>query len=302
MALIQLLESNTLFFLSFVAVFSLTVGSFLNVVIHRLPIMMQSTWREQCTEFLAEENNTVSESAATTATKEKNEKYNLLVPRSACPKCGHQITALENIPVVSYMWLKGRCANCQTAISKRYPIIELMTAILSVLVAWRFGFSWECLAALFLTWSLIALSIIDFDHKLLPDDITLSFLWIGILLNLFGLFTDSTSSIIGAIAGYLSLWSVYWAFKLLTGKEGMGYGDFKLLAMLGAWMGWQTLPGIILLSSFVGAVIGISLIVFRGRDRNIPIPFGPYLAIAGWIYLLWGTHITQLYFSFAGIQ
>ena len=228
MALIQLLERNTLFFISFVGIFSLAVGSFLNVVIHRLPIMMQSTWREQCTEFLAEENADA---------EDKKEKYNLLLPRSACPKCGHQITALENIPVVSYLWLKGRCSNCQTAISKRYPIIELMTAILSVLVAWRFGFSWECLAALFLTWSLIALSVIDFDHTLLPDDITLSFLWIGILLNLFGLFTDSTSSIIGAIAGYLSLWSVYWAFKLLTGKEGMGYGDFKLLTMLGAWIG-----------------------------------------------------------------
>ena len=299
MALVQLLETNTLFFICFVGAFSLAVGSFLNVVIHRLPIMMQSTWRDQCTEFLSGDNSTAE---ANSATEEKKEKYNLLVPRSACPKCGHQITALENIPVVSYLWLKGRCSNCQTAISKRYPIIELMTAILSVLVAWRFGFSWECLAALFLTWSLIALSMIDFDHKLLPDDITLSFLWIGVILGLFGLFTDSTSSIIGAIAGYLSLWSVYWAFKLLTGKEGMGYGDFKLLAMLGAWMGWQTLPGIILLSSFVGAIIGISLIVFRGRDRNIPIPFGPYLAIAGWIYLLWGTHITQLYFSIAGIQ
>ncbi|WP_455199861.1 prepilin peptidase [Kaarinaea lacus] len=299
MALVQLLETNTLFFICFVGAFSLAVGSFLNVVIHRLPIMMQSIWREQCTEFLSGDDKSTEENSGT---EKKKQQYNLLVPRSACPKCGHQITALENIPVVSYLWLKGRCSNCQTAISKRYPIIELMTAILSVLVAWRFGFSWECLAALFLTWSLIALSMIDFDHKLLPDDITLSFLWIGIILGLFGLFTDSTSSIIGAIAGYLSLWSVYWAFKLLTGKEGMGYGDFKLLAMLGAWMGWQTLPGIILLSSFVGAIIGISLILFRGRDRNIPIPFGPYLAIAGWIYLLWGTQITELYFSIAGIQ
>jgi leader peptidase (prepilin peptidase)/N-methyltransferase len=298
MALIQLLETNTLFFICFVAVFSLAVGSFLNVVIHRLPIMMQSAWREQCTEFLASD----AQAGENAATVEKKEKYNLFVPRSACPKCGHQITALENIPVLSYLWLKGRCAGCQTPISKRYPIIEIMTALLSVLVAWQFGFSWQCLAALFLTWALIALSVIDFDHKLLPDDITLSFLWIGILLNLFGLYTDSTSSIIGAIAGYLSLWSVYWAFKLLTGKEGMGYGDFKLLAMLGAWMGWQTLPGIVLLSSFVGAIIGISLIIFRGRDKNIPIPFGPYLAIAGWIYLLWGSHITQLYFSIAGIR
>ena len=298
MALIELLETSTLFFISFVAIFSLAVGSFLNVVIHRLPVMMQTAWREQCTRFLADESG-----AADTPTKEQGkEKYNLLVPRSACPKCGHQITALENIPVLSYLWLKGRCAGCQTPISKRYPVIEIMTALLSVIVAWQFGFSWQCLAALCLTWALIALSVIDFDHKLLPDDITLSFLWIGILLNLFGLFTDSTSSIIGATAGYLSLWSVYWAFKLLTGKEGMGYGDFKLLAMLGAWMGWQSLPGIVLLSSFVGAIIGIALIVFRGRDKNIPIPFGPYLAIAGWIYLLWGDQITQLYFSIAGIR
>jgi len=298
MALIELLETSTLFFISFVAIFSLAVGSFLNVVIHRLPVMMQTAWRQQCTEFLADESG-----ATDTATKEQEkEKYNLLVPRSACPKCGHQITALENIPVLSYLWLKGRCAGCQTPISKRYPVIEIMTALLSVIVAWQFGFSWQCLAALCLTWALIALSVIDFDHKLLPDDITLSFLWIGILLNLFGLFTDTTSSIIGAIAGYLSLWSVYWAFKLLTGKEGMGYGDFKLLAMLGAWMGWQSLPGIVLLSSFVGAIIGIALIVFRGRDKNIPIPFGPYLAIAGWIYLLWGDQITQLYFSIAGIR
>ncbi|MCI0507718.1 MAG: A24 family peptidase [Gammaproteobacteria bacterium] len=298
MALFHLLETNPYFFISFVAVFSLAVGSFLNVVIHRLPVMMHTAWREQCTEFLTPESN----STDNTLTAEKKEKYNLLVPRSACPKCGHQITALENIPVLSYLWLKGRCSGCQTPISKRYPIIELMTALLSVVAAWQFGFSWQCLAALSLTWALIALSVIDFDHKLLPDDITLSFLWIGLVLNLFGLFTDSTSSIIGAIAGYLSLWSVYWAFKRLTGKEGMGYGDFKLLAMLGAWMGWQSLPGIILLSSFVGAIIGISLIVFCGRDKNIPIPFGPYLAIAGWVYLLWGTHITQWYFSLAGIQ
>jgi len=299
MALIELLETNTPFFIFFVALFSLAVGSFLNVVIHRLPLMMQREWREQCTEFLSPD----SETESTIATKvEKQEKYNLVVPRSACPKCGHQITAMENIPVLSYLWLKGRCAECQTPISKRYPIIEIMTALLSVLVAWQFGFSWQCLAALFLTWALIALSVIDFDHKLLPDDITLPFLWIGIVLNLFGLFTESSSSIIGAIAGYLSLWSVYWAFKLLTGKEGMGYGDFKLLSMLGAWMGWQALPGIVLLSSFVGAVIGIGLIVFRGRDKNIPIPFGPYLAIAGWIYLLWGNDITQMYFSIAGIR
>ena len=287
---IALFELNPVLYLSTLFVLGLTVGSFLNVVIYRLPVMMQREWRQDCLEFLEQP----AEAGA--------EKFTLSTPRSRCGVCGHQITALENIPVLSYLWLKGRCAGCQTPISKRYPVIEIMTALLSVIVAWQFGFSWQCLAALCLTWALIALSVIDFDHKLLPDDITLSFLWIGILLNLFGLFTDPTSSIIGATAGYLSLWSVYWAFKLLTGKEGMGYGDFKLLAMLGAWMGWQSLPGIVLLSSFVGAIIGISLIVFRGRDKNIPIPFGPYLAIAGWIYLLWGDQITQLYFSIAGIR
>jgi leader peptidase (prepilin peptidase)/N-methyltransferase len=300
MALIHLLETHSGFFLLFVALFSLAVGSFLNVVIHRLPIMMQTAWRNQCIEFLDADKQTASD---TLETKDHAQKpYNLLVPRSACPACGHQITALENIPVVSYLWLKGRCSNCQTPISIRYPIIELMTAVLSVLIAWQFGFSWQCLAALFFTWALIAASVIDFDHKLLPDDITLPFLWVGILLGLLGTFTDTTSSIIGAVAGYLSLWTVYWLFKLLTGKEGMGYGDFKLLAMLGAWMGWQALPGIILLSSFVGAVIGISLILLRGRDKNIPIPFGPYLAIAGWIYFLWGSQINEAYFSFAGIR
>ena len=304
MELIHALETHSGFFLFAVGLLSLLVGSFLNVVIHRLPIMLKTEWRDQCTEFLAEDNQQESRSETTNPEKTTpgKQKYNLMVPRSSCPKCGHQITAWENVPVLSYLWLKGRCSNCKTPISKRYPIIELMTAVLSVIVAWHFGFTWQCAAALLLTWSLIALSLIDFDHKLLPDDITLSLLWLGILLNLFGVFTDSMSSIIGAVAGYLSLWSVYWLFKLVTGKEGMGYGDFKLLAMLGAWMGWQTLPGIVLLSSFVGAIIGVSLIVFRGRDKNIPIPFGPYLAIAGWIYLLWGSHITNLYFSVSGLQ
>ena len=299
MALIHALETHPGLFLIFIAVFSLAVGSFLNVVIHRLPLMMQTAWREQCLEFLGvSENGPDSQPIK----EHSQNSYNLFVPRSACPRCGHQISALENIPVFSYIWLKGRCANCQTPISKRYPLIEIMTTLLSIVIAWHFGFSWQCLAALFFTWALIAASVIDFDHKLLPDDITLSFLWIGILLNIFGMFTDSTSSIIGAVAGYLALWSVYWAFKLLTGKEGMGYGDFKLLAMLGAWMGWQALPGIVLLSSLVGAIIGISLILFRGRDKNIPIPFGPYLAIAGWIYFLWGSWINEAYFSFAGIR
>jgi len=336
MTLSQALASNTPFLLSCAGILGLIVGSFLNVVIHRLPQMMHKAWREQCLDYL--ENNhldnenpknedqneqnldnaklersqnddagTIDQSAVSAATTnpplgKATEKYNLMVPRSACPACGHAITAVENIPVISYLALKGRCAGCKTPISSRYPIIEASTGLLSVIVAWHFGFSLQCAAALILTWSLIALSVIDFDHKLLPDDITLPLLWIGLLLNIGALFTDSTSSLIGAIAGYLSLWGVYWAFKLLTRKEGMGYGDFKLLAMLGAWMGWQSLPGIVLLSSFVGAAIGIALILFRGRDKNIPIPFGPYLAIAGWIYLLWGDQITQVYFNVAGIR
>lgn len=298
MAFIELLESNQAFFLVIVSLFSLAVGSFLNVVIHRLPIMMQREWRTQCIDLLAEENPDLNKNGD----KEKVEKYNLVVPRSACPKCGHQITAAENIPVISYLLLKGKCSGCGTPIGKRYPIIELATMVFSVVVAWHFGFGWQCFAALFLTWALIAASVIDFDHKLLPDDITLPFLWVGIFINLFGWFASSYDSIIGAIAGYLSLWSVYWIFKLLTGKEGMGYGDFKLLGVFGAWLGWQALPGIVLLSSMVGALVGIALIVIKGRDKNIPIPFGPYLATAGWIYMLWGEQLTQMYFSFAGIQ
>lgn len=298
MALVELLQTNQTFFLIFVGAFSLAVGSFLNVVIHRLPIMMKNEWRTQCIDYLAEEEAKVNNYNK----EESSEKYNLVVPRSACPKCGHQITASENIPVISYLLLKGKCSQCKTPIGIRYPAIELATMIFSIVVAWHFGFSWPCLAALFLTWALICASVIDFDHKLLPDDITLPFLWIGIVINLFGWFTTIQDSVIGAVAGYLSLWSVYWLFKLLTGKEGMGYGDFKLLAVFGAWLGWQALPGIILLSSMVGALVGITLIVVKGRDKNIPIPFGPYLAAAGWIYLMWGDQLTQMYFSMAGIR
>ncbi|NOZ54626.1 MAG: prepilin peptidase [Gammaproteobacteria bacterium] len=304
MTLSQALATNPAFLLGSVAILGLVVGSFLNVVIYRLPKMMNITWREQCLDYLENDHSEDTNTDTTTSQARENttEKYNLMVPRSACPACGHPITALQNIPVISYLALKGRCATCKTPIPSRYPIIEATTAILSVIVAWHFGFTGQCLAALTLTWALIALSVIDIDHKLLPDNITLPFLWLGLLINLNAGLTDSNSSIIGAVAGYLSLWSVYWAFKLLTRKEGMGYGDFKLLAMLGAWMGWQSLPGIVLLSSFVGAAIGIALILFRGRDKNSPIPFGPYLAIAGWIYLLWGDQITQVYFNIAGIQ
>ena len=277
-----------LFILS-AGVLGLIVGSFLNVVIHRLPQMMEREWRAQCAELSG-----APQTPAPTC-------FDLLHPPSHCPHCQRHVRPLENIPLLSYLWLRGRCAGCSAHISLRYPIVEVSTALLSALVAWHFGATAAGLAALPLTWALIALSVIDFDHQLLPDSITLPFLWGGLGLSLFGVFVDSETAIIGALAGYLSLWSVYIVFKLVTGKQGMGHGDFKLLAMLGAWLGWQALPVIILLSSLLGALVGIALIVIRGRDKNVPIPFGPYLALAGWISLLWGKDLTQAYLQFAGL-
>jgi len=260
----------------------LMVGSFLNVVIHRLPKMMEREWREQCSTMGGEGTPPAA-------------PYNLVVPRSACPSCDHMISAWENIPVISWLILRGRCAHCKTPISPRYPIVEALTGIISGYVAWRFGFGPTALAALLFTWALIALTFVDFDTQLLPDSITQPLLWLGLLLNLNGLFTGLDSALVGAVAGYLVLWSVYWMFKLIAKKEGMGYGDFKLLAAIGAWLGWQMLPLVILLSSLVGAVVGISLILFAGHGRQIPIPFGPYLAGGGLIALLWGKQITQAY-------
>jgi len=228
---------------------------------------------------------------------QQEERYNLMVPRSACPHCGHAITAMENIPLLSWLWLKGRCRECQAPISARYPLVELLTALLSLVVAATFPPGWGLLAALLLTWVLVALTFIDLDKMLLPDQLTLPLLWGGLLFNLAGGFVPLADAVIGAMAGYLVLWSLYWAFKLLTGKEGMGYGDFKLLAALGAWLGWQALPIVLLLSSLVGAIIGISLILLRNHHQNKPIPFGPYLAIAGWIALLWGDTITRWYLT-----
>lgn len=253
--------------------------------------MMERDWQNQCNDFLTNNNN-----LETLPSNDHNqEPFNLMVPASTCPHCGHKIRAWENIPVISYLCLRGKCSSCKSGISIRYPIIELMTGLLSVAAIYHVGINWNGLAALVFTWSLIAATMIDFDTYLLPDDITLPLLWLGLIANSFGSFTDLPSALWGAVAGYLSLWSVYKLFKLITGKEGMGYGDFKLLAALGAWMGWQMLPQIILLSSLVGAVIGISMIVIRGRDKNIPIPFGPYLAIAGWIAFVWGDTINQSY-------
>ena len=288
-AVLLVLQGNPVLFIFVVGLFSLFVGSFLNVVIHRLPIMMENGWRQECQEFLG----TCSENK-TEETKEA-EPYNLMVPRSRCPSCNTLITASQNIPVLSYILLKGKCGNCGTHISAQYPLIELITMVLSMIVAYELGFGWQAVAGVVITWALVALSVIDLKHTLLPDDITLPLLWMGLLASLVPVFVEPQTAIVGAAAGYLSLWSVYWLFKLVTGKEGMGYGDFKLLAMFGAWLGWQSLPTIILLSSVVGAVVGISLIVVRGRDRNIPIPFGPYLAAAGWLAMLYGDSIQKMY-------
>ncbi|MBL0434551.1 prepilin peptidase [Aeromonas hydrophila] len=273
-------------YFSLVFLFSLMIGSFLNVVIHRLPIMLEREWQAEYLGYFNPETQ-----------PQQEERYNLMVPRSACPHCGHAITAMENIPLLSWLWLKGRCRECQAPISARYPLVELLTALLSLVVAATFPPGWGLLAALLLTWVLVALTFIDLDKMLLPDQLTLPLLWGGLLFNLTGGFVPLADAVIGTMAGYLVLWSLYWAFKLLTGKEGMGYGDFKLLAALGAWLGWQALPIVLLLSSLVGAFIGIGLILLRNHHQNKPIPFGPYLAIAGWIALLWGDTITRWYLT-----
>ena len=302
-----LTTSNTTWIV-FVFLFSLLIGSFLNVVIHRVPIMLEREWRAQAEQIVAQQaSGAEGLPPALAPAASSHAPYNLFIPRSACPGCGAMITAAQNIPVISWLILRGKCAKCGNPISIRYPIVELSTAILSALVAWKFGFVWYTGAALVLTWMLVALTVIDIDHQLLPDNMTLPLMWLGLLLSLaatipsIGLPIDPRSSIIGAVAGYLSLWSVFHLFKLLTGKEGMGYGDFKLFAAFGAWFGWQMLPLIIMLSAFAGAAIGIGLIVIRGRDRNIPIPFGPYLAVAGWIALMWGDRLVDSYLRMSGM-
>lgn len=279
-------------FTAFACLLGLLVGSFLNVVIYRLPIMMQRNWRKECADYLQIDTKELAL---------PQEPFNLVLPLSRCPHCNTLIKPRHNIPIISYLFLKGRCPICRNPISSRYPIIEALTAIASAIVAWHFGYTLQTVFALILTWSLIALSFIDIDHQLLPDNITLPVLWLGLFLSLFGLFVDTRASIIGAIAGYLILWTVFHLFKLATGKEGMGYGDFKLLALFGAWLGWQHLPAIILLSSLVGAVVGLSMIIIVKRDHNIPIPFGPYLAAAGWIALLWGNELNHFYLTATGL-
>ncbi len=285
-----ILQSSPILLTVLVLIMGLLIGSFLNVVIYRLPVMMDRDWRKECTEYLELDSS-----------EENNESFNLTFPLSRCPNCNTAIKPYQNIPVISYIFLGGKCAECKSAISLRYPLIEAFTGISSAVIAWHFGYSIEMLFALLLTWSLITLSFIDIDHQLLPDSITLPMLWLGLFLSLFSIYTDTNSSIIGAVAGYLSLWIVYQLFKLATGKEGMGFGDFKLLALFGAWLGWQYLPIIILLSSLVGAVIGISMVIFSKKDHNIPIPFGPYLAAAGWLALVWGEQINTAYLNAIGL-
>ncbi|HEX5339924.1 MAG TPA: A24 family peptidase [Gammaproteobacteria bacterium] len=289
MSIVLLIESSPVLFIVLSGLLGLVIGSFLNVVIYRLPLMLEREWRTQCAEL-----NDMPPPEA--------ERYNLIVPRSRCPHCGHAITALENIPLLSYLGLRGRCHSCHARISLRYPLIELATGALSAWVAWHFGFGWTALGALLLTWVLLSLTAIDFDQQLLPDKLTLPLLWLGLAFNLGHVFTDLSSAVIGALAGYLSLWCVFHAFKWVTGKEGMGYGDFKLFAALGAWLGWQMLPAIILLAAATGAVVGIALILSRRLRQGVPMPFGPFLAAAGWIALLWGHPLTDAYLGLAGLS
>jgi leader peptidase (prepilin peptidase)/N-methyltransferase len=284
------IEHNPVLLLSVTALFALVVGSFLNVVIYRLPKMIEREWRQECASLIGDQD-AAPESPPLT----------LAYPASHCPHCGHRIRALENIPLLSYLLLRGRCAACGEKIGLRYPVIEALTALLSVLVVWRFGIGWESAASLILTWGLIVLAVIDLDTRLLPDLVTLPILWLGLLASLAEWFTDSHSAILGAVLGYLSLWVIFHLFRTLTGKEGMGFGDFKAMALLGAWLGWQHLPQILLLSACSGALVGTVLILALGRSSQVPIPFGPYLATAGWVSLMWGDAINRAYLQWSGL-
>lgn len=284
MELIQLLATNSTWLLVCVGLISLLIGSFLNVVIYRLPVMMEREWKHECTEFLGGED---------TLTSTDTTRFNLVVPRSQCPSCGHNIASWENIPIISYLVLGGKCASCRTPISMQYPLVEIATALLSMLVAYQYGFSWQTLGLLVFTWTLVALFMIDAQTMLLPDDLTYPLLWLGILLNMNGGFVPLADSVLGAVFGYLSLWSIYHLFKLLTGKEGMGYGDFKLLAALGAWGGWQILPFVIFASSALGALFGITWMLIKRNGQSLPMPFGPWLAMAGFVAMIWHEEVVR---------
>jgi len=288
---IALVTHSPLVFFGLVFIFSLMVGSFLNVVIYRLPKMLEQGWKRDCREFLADE-------LAKPTQQDKEAVMTLSTPSSSCPNCQHNIRFYENIPLLSWLFLRGKCSQCHAKISLRYPLVELATAMLSVVIASHYGVTLTTLFLLILTWGLVCLTLIDYDHMLLPDQITLPLLWLGLLVNINGAIVPLSDAVIGAVAGYMSLFSVFWLFKLLTGKEGMGHGDFKLVAVFGAWIGWQLLPLLILMASAVGAIIGISLMVFKNHQREQAIPFGPYLAIAGWITLLWGNSIWSWYLSY----
>ena len=288
MDILNFWANNLAVFAVCVGFVGLLIGSFLNVVTYRLPKMLMRDWRMQAREVLD-----LPEQADA-------EPFNLILPNSSCPHCGHEIKPWENIPLVSWLLLRGKCSGCKEAISIRYPLVELACGLFSAVIAWQFGVSWDALAMLVLTWGLLSMSLIDADHQILPDVIVLPLLWLGLILNSFGFFTSLSDALWGAVIGYMSLWSIFWLFKLITGKEGMGYGDFKLLALIGAWGGWQVLPLTILLSSVLGAVIGIIILRLQRNGYNKPIPFGPYLAAAGWLALIWGEQITSRYLHIAG--
>ncbi|UWF48531.1 A24 family peptidase [Pseudomonas sp. N3-W] len=290
MPLNEFLTLYPLAFIIIALILGLLIGSFLNVVVWRLPKMLEREWRIQAHDVLG------------LPPEAPGPTYNLMLPHSRCPHCDHSIRAWENIPVFSYLFLRGRCSNCAAPISKRYPLTELACGVLSAFIAWQYGFGWPAGMLLILTWGLLAMSLIDAEHQLLPDALVLPLLWLGLIINSFGLFMSLNAALWGAVAGYMALWSVFWVFKLITGKDGIGHGDFKLLAMLGAWGGWQILPLTILLSSLVGAIIGVIVLRLRDEKNSTPIPFGPYLAIAGWIALLWGGQITDFYWQFVGLK
>ncbi|AUL73806.1 prepilin peptidase [Pseudoalteromonas sp. 13-15] len=294
-SIIEVMQSQLWFYLTTVGLVSLCVGSFLNVVIYRLPLMMQREWQSECRLLLEDELNTNQAKP-----KNTSEHFNLVKPNSTCPKCKTAIKPWQNIPIISWLILKGKCASCSNPISIRYPAIEAITALLSLVVAYTFGATEQALLYIVITWALVALTFIDIDHMLLPDQLTLPLVWLALIAAVAGITITPSDAIMGAAFGYLSLWSVFWLFKLLTGKEGMGYGDFKLLALFGALLGWQSLLTIILLSSVVGAIIGIALLSIQGKDKATPIPFGPYLAIAGWITLMWGNQLQSAYFNLIG--